>query len=151
MTPASDVAIVWDAERSQGDWQLAGNGALLTAQALETAVMVSLFTDDRAEPDDRLAPGDTDRRGWWGNALGDDPIGSRLWLLRRARRLPETLNLARDYIREALAWLVADGIAAKVDVTTEWAARGRIGALIVISQADGSSAALRAEWAWEGL
>lgn len=147
----NDIAIVWDAERSQGDWQLAGNGALLTAQALETAVLVSLFTDARAEPDDRLPPGDADRRGWWGNALGEEPIGSRLWLLRRAKRLPETLALARDYIREALAWLVGEGIAARVEVTTSWQDRGRINALIVISQADGSRAALRAEWAWEGL
>lgn len=148
---ARDIAIVWDAERSSGDWQLTGEGGLLTAPALETAVMISLFTDARAAPDDRLPPGDGDRRGWWGNALGDDPIGSRLWLLRRAKRLPETLNLARDYIREALAWLVADGIAARVDVSTEWLTPSRMGARITISQAGGGTAALRAEWAWEGL
>jgi phage gp46-like protein len=148
---ASDIAIVWDAERTAGDWQLTASGELLTAGALESAVMVSLFTDARAQPDDRLPPGETDRRGWWGNALGDDPIGSRLWLLRRAKQLPDTLRLAEDYIREALAWLVADGLAARVEVSAEWVARSRIGARISIVQGEGSAAALRAEWAWQGI
>ena len=147
---ATDIAILWDAERSQGDWQLTEGGDFITAQALETAVMISLFTDARAAPDDVLPQGETDRRGWWGNALGEDPIGSRLWLLRRARRRPETLNLARDYIREALAWLIEDGIARKVEVTTSWISPTRMGATITIHQPH-RSAALRAEWAWQGM
>ncbi|WP_439598001.1 phage GP46 family protein [Falsiroseomonas sp.] len=147
---ATDIAIVWDTERSQGDWQLIAGGEFLTAQALETAVMISLFTEARAAADDVLPQGETDRRGWWGNALGEDPIGSRLWLLRRAKCLPETLNLARDAIREALAWLVEDGIASKVEVTTSWISPTRMGAAITIHQPD-RSAALRAEWAWQGI
>ncbi|MGG5811480.1 phage GP46 family protein [Falsiroseomonas sp. CW058] len=147
---ATDIAIVWDPALTTGDWQLTGDGALLTAAALETAVIVSLFTDARADPGDRLPPGETDRRGWWGNALGD-PVGSRLWLLRRSKRLPETLALARDYIREALAWLVEDGLADRVEVATEWRTPTRMGAVITVTQPGGGTAALRAEWAWGGL
>ena len=145
----TDIAIVWDEARTTGDWQLTGDGGLLTAPALETAVMVSLFTDARALPEDRLPPGE-DPRGWWGNALGGDPIGSRLWTLRRAKREPETLRRAEDMVREALAWLVADGVASRVEVACEWRTATRMGATIDIHQPTGT-AALRAEWAWAGL
>jgi phage gp46-like protein len=145
-----DVAIAWDAENSRGDWSLTTLGNVLTAPAIETAVMVSLFTDARARPDDRMVPGDTDRRGWWGNMLDDQPIGSRLWLLRRAKHLPETLKLARDYIAEALAWLKDEGLAVKIDVSTEWQGQSRILARIALHRADGGKAAVTAAWAWRG-
>ncbi|MFH5923853.1 phage GP46 family protein [Roseomonas xinghualingensis] len=146
-----DFAIVWDAERTQGDWQLGDHGALLTAPALETAVMVSLFTDARARPGDTLPAGTTDRRGWWGSALDNEPVGSRLWLLRRAKREPETLRRAREFIIEALAWLTEDQVATRVDVETEWRSPTSMGASIVIHQGEGRQAALRAEWAWQGI
>lgn len=151
---ATDFAIAWDAEGSQGDWLLAGYGQLVTAPALESAVMISLFTDARASADDRLPPGDTDRRGWWGNALGDDSIGSRLWLLRRSKRLPETLRRAEDYIREALAWLIEEQLAQRVEVSASWLSSTRMGATITIHQAGQAGdrrAVLRADWAWQGI
>ncbi|WP_338662636.1 phage GP46 family protein [Pararoseomonas sp. SCSIO 73927] len=145
-----DVAIVWDEERTQGDWQLTGNGELLTAPQLETAVLVSLFTDTRADENDALPAGTTDPRGWWGNALGE-PIGSKLWLLRRAAHLPDTLRRAERYIREALAWLVEDELAARIEVETRWVGATRMAASITIHQGEGREAALRAEWAWQGI
>ncbi|SHJ69368.1 Mu-like prophage protein gp46 [Roseomonas rosea] len=146
-----DFAIVWDAERTQGDWQFTANGELLTAPALETAVMISLFTDARAADDDKLPAGSTDRRGWWGNTVDQQPIGSRLWLLRRAKREPETLRRARRYIEEALAWLVEDEVAARVEVEPVWSTPTGMAASIIIHQGEGLQAALRAEWAWQGI
>lgn len=146
-----DVAFRWDAELTLADWRLTGGGNLEMTSALETAVMMSLFTDARALPGDKLLPGETDRRGWWGDLVDAQPIGSRLWLLRRAKRLPETLKLARDYVSEALRWLVTDQIAAKVEVETAWAARERIVATIRIFQGDSAPSVLRAEWAWQGI
>lgn len=147
---SQDVAIIWDSEAIAADWGLAGEGQLLLAPALQTAVMVSLFTDRRATDDDVLPPGETDRRGWWGEQLDGQPIGSRLWLLRRAKRMPETLRLARDYIREALAWLIDDALASRIDVETEWGAAGRLVARITIHRASGA-VSLTAEWAWQGI
>jgi phage gp46-like protein len=145
-----DIAIVWNSDRLGADWTLLPGGDLETAPPLVTAVYVSLFTDARARDDDRLAEGDTDRRGWWGNLLDDQPIGSRLWLLRRAKHLPETLRLARDYIREALSWLLADGIAASLDIAAEWQGASRIAATIVIHRAQGGRETVTASWAWQG-
>jgi phage gp46-like protein len=145
-----DIAIVWNGDRNGADWTLLPGGDLATAPPLVTAVYVSLFTDRRAGPDDVLPPGQTDRRGWWGDLLDDQPIGSRLWLLRRAKHLPETLRLAQDYIREALAWLIADALVARIDITALWDGPSRIAATIVLHQVDGRQETVTAAWAWQG-
>lgn len=91
-----------------------------TSEPLVRAVLVSLFTWRRANPDDAL-PGDQ-RQGWWGDsfpAVPNDRIGSRLWLLARAKLVPETITRAREYAEEALRWLVEDGVAARVEVQAE--------------------------------
>lgn len=91
-----------------------------SAEPLVRAVMISLFTWRRANADDDL-PGD-ERMGWWGDSyppVTNDKIGSRLWLLSRAKLIPETPRRAKSYAEEALKWLVADGIAARVVVEVE--------------------------------
>lgn len=106
------------------------NGRLAFEQTLETAVIVSLLTDRRALPDDRLpdAPRAAsilppDRRGWCGDALAEVPgdrIGSRLWLLKREKQTEETRCRAIDYAHEALQWMVSDGHAVGVNITAAW-------------------------------
>jgi len=93
---------------------------LNSTQPLVRAVVMSLFTWRRANPDDPL-PGDQ-RMGWWGDTFAlvpNDRIGSRLWLLSRSKLLPETVALAKEYAEEALRWLVDDGVASRVDVRAE--------------------------------
>jgi phage gp46-like protein len=99
------------------------NGDLATRRDLETAVILSLFTDRRAEPEDRLPDPSEGRRGWWGDTFApvqNDRIGSRLWLLHREKRTRETLARAREYVQEAVAWLVDDGIANRVETAVEY-------------------------------
>lgn len=89
-------------------------------EPLVRAVIISLFTWRRANPDDDL-PGDM-RMGWWGDSfpvVENDRIGSRLWLLSRAKMLPETIARAKEYAEEALRWLIDDGVAARIDVEAE--------------------------------
>ena len=89
---------------------------------LETAVLMSLFLDRRANADDEIPDGGEDPRGWWGDAFATvegDRIGSRLWLLRRSKLTDETLTRAREYAIEALEWLKEDGVANAVRVETE--------------------------------
>ena len=67
-------------------------------EPLVRAVLISLFTWRRANADDDL-PGN-DRMGWWGDShppVDNDRIGSRLWLLSRAKIVPETLARAKAY------------------------------------------------------
>lgn len=118
----SDLSLSWDADLSEADLALAGLD-LATDPSLKTAVIISLFSDRRASADDVLPDAGADPRGWWGDSFADadgDQIGSRLWLLRRAKRVPETLSRAIEYAKEALAWMVDDGVASSVSATAEW-------------------------------
>lgn len=150
-----DVRILFDAERMSGDLTLDGLGGLATDAGLETAVIVSLFTDRRARPDDVPPGAADDRRGWWGDALPaaevpqDDRIGSRLWLLSREKIVPETIRRARDYCREALAWMIEDGLATAVDVDCSVDAN-RLVAAITVTRPDGGAVSLRHAILWQG-
>lgn len=87
----------------------------LADDEISDVVALALFTWRRAAPSDPVPEG-ASRHGWWAAPEG---IGSRLWLL-RSRTLtltPETLRTAEDYAREALAFLVTDGVASKVSAT----------------------------------
>lgn len=91
-----------------------------SAQPLVRAVIVSLFTWRRANPDDAL-PGDL-RMGWWGDTfptVPNDRIGSRLWLLSRSTLTTGTVAKAKEYAQEALQWLIDDGVAARIEVQAE--------------------------------
>lgn len=99
--------------------------AMELEDTLNTAVIVSLFTDRRAGRDDALPLLETDRRGWMGHeflpadADRADEWGSALWLL-PGKATGDVLEHARFAVREALAWLVRDEIASRVDVAAEW-------------------------------
>ena len=101
-------------------WDMAMSGsALLDDPTLETVVAISLFTHRLALPDDALPdPKSADRRGWWADTYSDyanDNIGSRLWLLSRAKATVDIPQAAKGYALEALQWMVADGVASAVD------------------------------------
>ncbi|TCK43977.1 phage gp46-like protein [Paraburkholderia sp. BL8N3] len=146
----SDVTIIWDVDNSRGDWQMKGP-ALLTGDDLPTSVLLSLFTDRIANGDDPIPDGTGDPRGWWGDIEEDRPIGSRLWLLDRSKQTQEVLNDARDYIIEALQWLVDDGVVASMDVQTEWVRDTFLGAQITLNQPTGPNISLTYAWAWQQL
>lgn len=108
---------------------------LIEDNGLYTAVIISLFTDRRANNDDVL-PGDaSDKRGWWADAFPiapDDRIGSRLWLLSREKQLPSVLNRAQQYAREALQWMIDDGVAGSVACTAQIVRQGVLGLTVAI-------------------
>ncbi len=113
----ADLMLAWDATNGVADLVLAG-GDLVLDQSLQTAVLVSLGTDRLAEVDDELPDNSGDRRGWVGDVITAggtvDLIGSRLWLLNRAKQIPETARRAEIYALEALAWMTEDGVADSV-------------------------------------
>lgn len=134
----TDVALLWDAEQAQADIAVFAADLLLT-ESLDSAVIISLFTDRRAPADIQLPPGDH-RRGWWGDSYPDiegDELGSLLWLLAREKQTPEVLARARRYAREALAWMVADGIARSIEVVASFADRGLLQLSIEILRSSG--------------
>ena len=164
-----DFVTVWSPDTLSGDWAILPP-SLESDADLDTAVIISLFTDRLANPDDPIPDANgsvtPDRRGWWGDqaptvndsgtATVDNRIGSRLWLLTREKRLPKVLQDARTYAEEALQWLIDDGVAAAVDVSSSWAAPSgngfdRLNLIITITRNDGSVVTQQYDWAWQQL
>lgn len=149
-----DILVLWDNALTLGDWVLA-EGDIQTGQDLETACLVSLFTDRQATADFAPTDGTTDRRGWWADPYNDQPLGSNLWQLERAHKTRNTLGLAQRYAHDALQWLVEDGVAQAVAVDTQWLQPSGggtfLGIRIVITKPDGSMTRFTFGWAWDNL
>lgn len=143
----TDIATIWDVANLRGDWVM--NGADLQADTgIQTAVLISVFTDRRAASDDAISDGTGDPRGWWGDDDPSYPIGSRLWLLARAKQTNETLQRAKDYLIEALRWLLDDGAAARIDVKVQWMAAGELGAIVTLYRQDGRKVVTQFNYVW---
>ncbi|RJF85048.1 hypothetical protein D3877_11410 [Azospirillum cavernae] len=142
----ADILVSWIANDARGDWSLV-SGDLDTGDDLATAILLSLFTDRSATASDSPPDGSGDRRGWW----GDREIGSRLWLLDRAKQTEETRRRAADYVAEALQWLIDDGVVARFTIRVEWARRSTLGVWVIAHRSDGQSTSFNFDWAWQGV
>lgn len=114
-----------------GDFALAADGeaqnraGLSARKPLETAVIIALMTDCRADPYE-LRDGD-ENKGWHGDgydvdaASGERDLGSKLWLLRRSA-ITDPADIERratDYARAALQTLIDQGAAAAIDISAK--------------------------------
>ena len=122
-----DIKIRYDQDTYEWDF-IFENNDLVTDEGLVTAVIISWFTDQRATDDDTIPNSNSDqqfvdKRGWWGDLVdvqvAGDRIGSKLWLLDRAKTTQENLALAKEYGEAALEWMKEDGVAKDVIVTSE--------------------------------
>lgn len=144
----SDIRLTFGA--FEGDLVI-GDNDLDVDDGLQTAVIVSLFTDRRAADGDTLPDGHTDRRGWWGDGVPvvpSDQIGSRLWLLCREKQQPSVIVRAREYALEALQWLIDDRIAERVDVVAEFTQPGMLGLQVVITRPQTDAVNFRFDYTW---
>lgn len=108
-------------------------------EGIETAVIISLFTDRRVGIEE-LPPLETDRAGWWGDMFSEienDEIGSKLWLLMREKQTAQTLARVIEYCKEALQWMIEDGIAESVEVEASYPERERLSLGISIQKPKG--------------
>jgi len=121
--------LLLDLTESGSDLRLQG-GDLVLDEGLQTTVIVSAFSDAQIAPDESLPghreptpqergsilpPEVPDRRGWW----AEPAFGSKLWLLDRAKLSDLTVAAAIEYVELALATLIEEGIAKRVEVTAE--------------------------------
>lgn len=117
---------------------------------LETAVVISLFTDRRCSAD-QLPDNETDQRGFWGDAfatLAGDQTGSLLWLLAREKTINAVLARAKDYATDALKWLLEDKVAAALEIETEYVRRGVLAIAVRVIKPNGDALPFRYEYAW---
>ena len=120
-------------------------GGSMEAASLVDAVLVSLLSWRRAREGDPV-PAGAPREGWWADA----EFGSRLWLLASAKATPQTVRLAQDYASEALAWLVADGVASSVAVEAERQGK-RLALRVRIARPSAPALLIRFADLWEAL
>lgn len=144
-----DIAITWNSAEARGDFTVS-DGDLDTGDDLVTAVLISLFTDRRADPDDRIPDGTDNPRGWCGDAGQDAPIGSKLWLYTRYKRERETLHLVRRAVEECLAWMLTDGVASQIGVGALWRTAGRLEIIVNINLKRSGLFGLTLDMPWEG-
>lgn len=131
----TDIATIW--RNAHGD--IAQDGYdLLTDDSIETAVIISLFTDRQATDGDVIPDGTDDRRGYWGDGWRARPIGSRLWLLSREKNMSSVIGRAETYAAEALQWLLDDGLAGAVSVRASSPSKAVLLLTINIELPDGS-------------
>lgn len=149
----TDLALALDPVSLSADLCIA-DGDLVLDEGLASLALMSLLTDARARPRD-VDLAETDLRGWWGDALSDRPLGGRLWTLGRAKATEENRRRAADFAREALAWMVTDGIARAVDITASRSDGDGSGATltleITIHRPDGSAEALTYDLLWQAM
>lgn len=148
-----DIALIWS-DSYTGDIATAYFD-LQTDEGLQTAILISLFSDRRASVWEELPAGETNRRGWWGDVAPEVPgdlIGSRLWLLSREKKLASVIVRANEYTREALQWLIDDKVAQRVDVSAEATRAGDNDALaiqVTVYRPSGDAAQFRYNYAWQ--
>lgn len=117
---------------------------------LTRAVLISLFTWRRALTDDPVD--DEELFGWWGDSypdIADDRIGSRLWLLRRVKLTDATQRDAEFYANEALRWLLDDGQAIAIEITSEKAEISRLNLTVIITVPGGDRIEIKPISSWQ--
>lgn len=124
---------VWDSSKGFADWAMAdpdeidNRGGLRAKAAIETAVVLLLFSDIRVAPDHPLFYlADGDVRGYFGDGvdvrvdLNERPLGSLLWLLERAPLTAKGVPIERwaeQFANEALQTLLDQGVCVRIDVS----------------------------------
>jgi phage gp46-like protein len=147
-----DIALVFDQLTLSADI-VVENGGLRMDPGLTTAVIMSLFSDQRADDDDPVDAGvpGGGRKGWAGDLL-EPPgrrLGSKLWLLQRAKMQEggqDTAALVEQYAGDALQWLIDDGVADQVECTARRAGLEAIALAVAISK--GGKPLGRWDFAW---
>ncbi|SMF94358.1 Mu-like prophage protein gp46 [Methylomagnum ishizawai] len=126
-------------------------GDLEMDATLETAIWISLFTDRRLPDDQALPPGVDDRRGCWMDAYPEvpgDAMGSLLWLLAYEKWSEPARQKAEAWAREALQWLLDDGVAEAVDVVATLPRPLMLGLAVAITDPAGRVSACQTTAPW---
>lgn len=112
-------------------------------------ILNTLGTWQRARPEDGIEDGA--KMGYWADGFEEPVIrsGSRLWLV-RGKKDQLSLNRIVDAIREALAPVIADGLAQSIDVSGEIGSSPDMSQVVIVTtQPDGFETLLRFQDVWK--
>jgi phage gp46-like protein len=116
---------------------------------LVRALIISLFSWRRANPDDDV----DDVMGWWADTYNQDGdlTGSRLWELLRQKITQTALAAAEEYCREALEWLVTDGVASEVTAAAERSGFDQVDIVVTVQQPGRDQTSIRFQNVWRKI
>lgn len=143
----NDIALIFDYDNIDIEIK---DGDLVGDDGLETALLISLYTDKRVS-DEELPRGESSKRGWWGDMFPDfdgDQIGSKLWLLDASKQIPSNLPLYEDYVKDALQWLIEDGVASEISCSASYPERSYILIEISVKRPSGENSSF--DFLWDG-
>lgn len=147
----ADIRLAYNPEIMEYDIFIV-NEDIETGDDIETAIIISLFTWRRANPDDKLDPGQS-RFGWFGDKIGGNdkfPLGSRLYLLARKTITPQTMREAEEFASEALKWMVEDKVVSSISCTAERVSNERVDLKITYTR-DGTTKEKRFNDLWQQI
>ena len=146
-----DIAIVWNPATSSGDWAMS-NGDLQSGSDLQSAILVSLFTDAYA-PDFVPPPpsGPPNPRGCWTDTYTGFQIGSLLWTRTRLIKTQGALLLIQGDCQNALAWMVTIGVVASFDVEANFVNRTALALAITAHMPDGTTQTFNYQRFWNEI
>ena len=145
------------------DWLQTPTGLLDETQELASAVTVAVCSDATADASDVLPdPNTNDRRGWWGDLdasliWGGWPIGSKLWLLKRAKILQAgaregaTTVRVQQYLQACIQPFVAAGICSAYTITATQTSIKEIDATVMIYRGPKTAIKLQFQAVWSEL
>ena len=112
-----DIRISLNVNDGYIDWILADRDVERDA-GFETAIMLTLLTNKRADDNDILPDDYGDKGGWWGDSVPNvvgDQIGWKGWLLRREQTTDAVIARCKEYLIDGFQWMIDDNIVAGVE------------------------------------
>lgn len=134
----ADIALKWNGRIADIDF---GELDINSDASLESAILISLFTDKRVEG----------KRGTWFDSYEDSELGSRLWLLDREKRVSEIPPRANEYAKESLRWLIEEGIVKTIQVDSYLDGQNSLVIPISVTKPDGNKTNFKFDLVWEAL
>lgn len=131
----SDVKLIWD--QFGADISLESDDLTLD-KGLETAVIISLFSDERHEGE----------RGFWAQGQTRETFGSKLWTLGREKLTEDVRLKYENFAKEALQWLIDDNVAQSIEVLTEIQKPNQLNMQIIIKQPNAKTETFKYSRLW---
>lgn len=115
------------------------NGDFIIDDGLETALVVSILSDRRAD-NSQVSQREL-RRGWIGDLVTTLPgfkLGSHIWLSEQARITQETLTTIQDSAEKSLDWMFSAELITEVEARASITTKSSILLLITVTSPNGS-------------
>ncbi len=129
------------------------NGDLKADNGLETACLISMFSDARVT-EEQLPSGETDPRGYWADEIAEvigDVFGSNLWLFDRGKIVEGAVGQIQDAVKSSLGWMLDEGIAESIEVTASIVELTKVVTVVKIRKPQGDDIPFKFIWDGQAL